>query len=215
MFLNSYVNGLTLGSFVYILGRCLDMTLSAESYLKLMAENGELLNDGLKASRKNLLGIGPVIYSVVDVMCVNHTLYFSLMQMSNIIIIHSIGYYIVHFAMHQSKNLKKYHNFHHKFDTMIIPSIGNAVSTEEFCSAYMLPFIVGATLVGPSSSSFVGGVGLISVFNLIIHCKELEHVKFLEIFVSPKKHILHHKTQLKHYSAPILDLEYLFAKCKD
>ena len=80
MFLNSYVNGLTLGSFVYILGRCLDMTLSAESYLKLMAENGELLNDGLKASRKNLLGIGPVIYSVVDVMCVNHTLYFSFMQ---------------------------------------------------------------------------------------------------------------------------------------
>ena len=55
-----------------------------------MNENGELLNDN-KASRKNLLGIGPVIYSVVDGVCRSYII-FSLTQMSNIIIIHSIGY---------------------------------------------------------------------------------------------------------------------------
>ncbi len=215
MILNSYINGLSLGSVVYIFGRCLDMTLSAESYLKLMADDGALLNNGLRACRKNLLGIGPVIYTCVDVILIDHALYFSLTQMSNIILVHSIGYYMVHFIMHKKKEFIKYHTFHHKFNKVLVPSVGNAVSTEEFCGAYMLPFVVGAALVGPSSSSFINAVGLISLFNLIIHCKELEHIKFLELFVSPKKHILHHQTHTKHYSAPILDLEYLFAKTKD
>ena len=215
MILNSYINGLSLGSVVYIFGRCLDMTLSAESYLKLMKDDGVLLNDGLRACRKNLLGIGPVIYTCVDLIFIDNSLYFSVTQMSNIILVHSIGYYMVHCIMHKKKEFIKYHTFHHKFHKVLVPSVGNAVSTEEFCAAYMLPFIVGAGLVGPSSWSFINAVGLISLFNLIIHCKELEHIKFLELFVSPKKHILHHQTHTKHYSAPILDLEYLFAKAKE
>ena len=215
MILNSYINGLSLGSVVYIFGRCLDMTLSAESYLKLMKDDGALLNDGLRACRKNLLGIGPMIYALVDVIFIDNSLYFSLRQMNNIIIIHSIGYYLVHFAMHQQKSLIKYHSFHHRFDKVLIPSIGNSVSSEEFGAAYMLPFVVGSALVGPSSSSFINAVGLISLFNLIIHCKELEHIKMLELFVSPKKHILHHESRTKHFSAPIYDLEYLFARTKD
>ena len=90
---------------------------------------------------------------------------------------------MVHFIMHKKKEFIKYHTFHHKFNKVLVPSVGNAVSIEEFCSAYMLPFVVGAALVGPSSSSFINAVGLISLFNLIIHCKELEHIKFLELFV--------------------------------
>ena len=215
MILNSYINGLSLGSVVYIFGRCLDITVSVESYLKLMASEGMLLKEGLRACKKNLLGIGPVIYTFVDLIFIDHSLYFSVTQMSNIIIVHSIGYYMVHFIMHKKKEFIKYHTFHHKFHKVLVPSVGNAVSTEEFCAAYMLPFIVGAGLVGPSSWSFINAVGLISLFNLIIHCKELEHIKFLELFVSPKKHILHHQTHTKHYSAPILDLEYLFAKAKE
>ena len=212
MILNSYINGLSLGTFIYLLGRILDITVSSESYLKLLCEKGELLEQGFRLCRINLIGVGPIIYGVVDILFINHTLYFSLRQASDIIIIHSVGYYLAHRIMHENSKMKQIHIFHHKFDKLLIPSIGNAVSVKEFWFAYMLPFIIGSILVRPGSLSFICGVGLISVCNLMIHCKELEHVKFMELFISPKKHIIHHKTSTKHYSAPILDLEYLFKK---
>tara|TARA_Y100000389_G_scaffold199821_1_gene238962 strand:- start:3215 stop:3871 length:657 start_codon:yes stop_codon:yes gene_type:complete len=211
MILKSYLNGLSLGSGVYLLGRCLDMTLSADSYLRLMSIKGELLDKGLQLCRKNLLVVGPVVFTVVDIFLINHTLFFSFRDMGDILIIHSIGYYFAHRTMHENSIMKRIHIFHHKFDQLLIPSIGNAVSVEEFCFAYMLPFIVGALLVRPGSLSFINAVGMISIANLFIHCKELEHIKLMELFVSPKKHINHHKTYNRHYSAPILDLEYLFA----
>lgn len=212
MLLNSYISGLSLGTFVYLLGRCLDMTISADSYLRLLSEKGELLNKGLILCKKNLLGIGPVLYCAVDVLFINHMMFFSIREVSDIIIIHSVGYYVAHRLMHVNSSMKKFHVFHHQFDQLLIPSIGNAVSIEEFWFAYMLPFIIGSILVRPASLSFITGIGAISICNLMIHCKELEDINYYEIFISPKKHIAHHKISNKHYSAPILDLEYLLKK---
>ena len=211
MILNSFLSGISLGSFVYLLGRFLDITLSADSYLRLMSEKGELLEKGLCLCRKNLLVVGPLIYTFVDICFINHNMLYSFRDMCDIIIVHSIGYYGAHRSMHENGKIKKIHLFHHEFDQILIPSIGNAVSVEEFCYAYMLPFVFGTIIIRPATISFISGVGMISVFNLIIHCKELEKIKYMEMFVSPRKHITHHKTYNKHYSAPILDLEYLLA----
>ena len=46
---------------------------------------------------------------------------------------------------------------------------------------------------------------------IIIHTKELEDTNYINILVSPKKHITHHKVKRRYYSAPILDLDYILS----
>ena len=209
MFYISYIKGLFLGSFIFLLGRTADISISADSYFKLMKENEYLLRKGLNASFDNLVLIGPVVYCFVDYFLIDKTFTFYFSQMISVLSIHSVGYYLTHRAFHENKSIYKYHSFHHQFDNILIPSIGNAVSIQEFMFAYMLPFIIAAYVIYPTEISFVSGIGLISIFNLIIHTKELEEINYLNILVSPKKHITHHKVKKKHYAAPILDLDYI------
>lgn len=209
MFYISYIKGLFLGSFIFLLGRIADISISADSYFKLMKENEYLLRKGLDASFDNLVCIGPVVYCFVDYFLIDKTFTFYFSQMISVLSIHSVGYYLTHRAFHENKSIYKYHSFHHKFDNILIPSIGNAVSIQEFFFAYMLPFILAAYVIYPTELSFVSGLGLISIFNLIIHTKELEDINYLDFLVSPKKHITHHKVKKKHYAAPILDLDYI------
>jgi sterol desaturase/sphingolipid hydroxylase (fatty acid hydroxylase superfamily) len=203
------MKGLFLGSIVYLLGRVGDVTIAADSYFKLMKENESLLKKGLNASFCNLVCIGPVMYCFVDYFLIRKESVFYLGEMVGILSIHSLGYYLTHRIFHENRTLYKFHSFHHEFDNILVPSIGNAVSIEEFFLAYMLPFIIGAYVIHPTEKSFISGIGLISIFNLIIHTKELENINYINILVSPKKHITHHKVKRKHYSAPILDLDYI------
>lgn len=209
MFYISYIKGLFLGSIVYLLGRVGDVTIAADSYFKLMKENESLLKKGLNASFCNLVCTGPVMYCFVDYFLIRKEYVLYLGEMVGILSIHSLGYYLTHRIFHENRTLYKFHSFHHEFDNILVPSIGNAVSIEEFFLAYMLPFIIGAYVIHPTEKSFISGIGLISIFNLIIHTKELEDINYINIFVSPKKHITHHKVKRKHYSAPILDLDYI------
>jgi sterol desaturase/sphingolipid hydroxylase (fatty acid hydroxylase superfamily) len=203
------MKGLFLGSIVYLLGRVGDVTIAADSYFKLMKENESLLKKGLNASFCNLVCIGPVMYCFVDYFLIRKESVFYLGEMVGVLSIHSLGYYLTHRIFHENRTLYKFHSFHHEFDNILVPSIGNAVSIEEFFLAYMLPFIIGAYVIHPTEKSFISGIGLISIFNLIIHTKELENINYINILVSPKKHITHHKVKRKHYSAPILDLDYI------
>jgi sterol desaturase/sphingolipid hydroxylase (fatty acid hydroxylase superfamily) len=209
MFYISYIKGLFLGSFIFLLGRTADISISADSYFKLMKENEYLLRKGLNASFFNLVCVGPVVYCFVDYFLIDKTFTFYFSQMISILSIHSVGYYLTHRAFHENKSIYKYHSFHHKFDNILVPSIGNAVSIQEFFLAYMFPFILGAYAIYPTEISFISAVGLISIFNLIIHTKELEDIQYLDFLVSPKKHITHHKVKKKHYAAPIMDLDYI------
>ena len=108
---------------------------------------------------------------------------------------------------------QKYHKFHHEFDHLLMPSIGNAVSIPEYLSAYVAPFIMGAYILRPNETTFASSIGLIAFMNLIIHCQEMEHVPWLSFFVSPKNHIEHHKVRLKHYAAPTINVDYLLEHC--
>ena len=127
----------------------------------------------------NMVGIAPVIYTIIhDNMIIANTWTIQPMNISCILAIHSFGYYTVHKAMHEHTSLYKFHKFHHRFDDVLVPSSGNAVSTGEFLSAYIFPFIAGAYLVTPSELSLIIPISLISIFNMLIHCNELKPVRF-------------------------------------
>ena len=111
--------------------------------------------------------------------------------------------------MHTNSQLYKYHKFHHKFDKVLIPSIGNAVGAVEFLSAYILPFIISVFILKPTEVTFIIPITLISIFNLIIHCRELKHIRLGKYLIDTEKHMTHHIERDKHYAAPILDLDVI------
>lgn len=83
-------------------------------------------------------------------------------------IVHTLGYYTAHRAMH-TKALYWAHSFHHQFNTHVVPSAANAVSFAEYFIAYMLPFILGCVVCRPDAKALYAAIALISFTNLLIH----------------------------------------------
>ena len=197
MIIHSYLKGLALGSGVAMLGNIVDKTVAKNSYELMIKENSQLYKQAWNHISLNMVGIGPVVYSVIDIQFLEHTYHIQLDNILYILLIHSLGYYYVHKSMHENKNLYKYHSFHHKFDKFLLPSIGNAVSPHEFMAAYLFPFIASAALLQPTEISFIIAIATISLFNLFIHCKEFENLELNTYMVSPQKHIEHHRVKKK------------------
>ena len=205
----SLLKGFCLGSFFSILSDYIDITFCKESYKKIIQTNKSNYLKSITSVKRNLLITGPVIYSVVNVTLLTPGFEIQLGKIFGILGIHSIGYYLAHYAMHKNKYLYNFHKFHHEFDYILLPSIGNAVSTQEFLLAYMSPFVIGAFVFNPSEISFVIPISIIAFLNLAIHCQELENTGWLKIFVSPNDHIKHHKIRNKHFAAPTINIDYL------
>lgn len=207
----SIVKGLCLGSMAYGIGAIMDITISRKSFNEMIKNISELYQSALNKIQMNMLVISPVIYSIIDKTLLDHSNnIIQPVNITGILVIHSFGYYIIHKAFHIVPCLRGYHDFHHKFDYYMVPSIGNAVSTEEFLLAYISPFIVGAYIFQPNEISFVIPITLISIFNNIIHTKELQGIAWSKYLVSPDQHIKHHEVRTKNYSAPIFNLDYFF-----
>ena len=213
MWYNSLGKGFFLGFFAYLLGFIMDTTISNSSFLKIMEKTPKLMIEAYQKIQINLLVISPVIYMVNDHFLINHeNNLINYRHVSSLLLIHHIGYYLIHKSMHQIRFLRCYHDFHHLFNKVLCPSIGNAVSHTEFLFAYVLPFVMGGYIIKPNEITFVIPIGLISVFNNIIHCNELRNVPWLPFLVSPDMHIKHHEIRDKHFSAPILNLDYFIEK---
>ena len=69
---------------------------------------------------------------------------------------------------------------------MLVPSLGNAVSVEEYMMAYLFPFIFGSYLTNPSELTFVVPILITVVLNMMIHCQELNNLIYL-FFLSLQK----------------------------
>ncbi len=212
--IKSYHGGIELGLATLSTGILMDNTISKTSLKQLKDNSNDLYNQGMKKVFNNLLVVGPIYYLVIDNFVISdHYSNVNIIETFNIVLIHSFGYYCSHRLMHRSDLFRKYHNFHHKFNETLIPSISNAVSLPEFTFAYMTPFIIGALIVDPNINSYNLGILIVSFMNLIIHTQELSNIKYSNFFVSPKTHLNHHqgKNIKSTYSAPTFNLEYIYS----
>lgn len=207
----SFSKGILLSGLVYVLGFCMDMTISKNSRDIIMKKYNAVYNTGQNYIIHNLLIISPISYTIVDQTMLTHHYTFSIVSLLSLIVIQNIGYYIIHREMHRNKYIFWIHTFHHKYDRITIPSIANAVSYYEFILAYIFPMIIGAFFVRPNELEFSSAISIISIFNLHIHTYELNHMKWIPGFVSPTHHIEHHKERHIHYAAPLFNVdEYLY-----
>ena len=213
-YLNFYFRGLYLGLTIVFSSLFMDTFISKKSMEKLDHDEKLLYLEGWRAVITNLVLVEPFFYSVAAV----HLMKPDVLALSNIewipyielCLIHNFLYYIAHRNMHRTRALQSIHLFHHKFDKVMLPSVGNAVSKSEFILAYTCPFIVGIAVVPTNEISFLLSALTIGAFNMFIHCREFREIQWLSFMISPDKHITHHERRLIHYAAPLLDLDLIF-----
>ena len=207
--------GMDLAIGTLVTGFTLDNTISYNSTQLVQFNNSKLFIEGYKKAFVNLLIIGPIYFSFVSNLFIRHNNVINLMEVFSIIVLHNLGYFIMHTIMHKVNIFRKYHLFHHKFREIVFPSIGNAVSPFEFTFAYMIPFITSAIIVNPSNYSYKLAIAIISFFNLIIHSEELRNINYYKFLVSPFNHTEHHKiSKANTYSAPLINFDYLIENLK-
>lgn len=211
-YLYSVGKGFTLGGSLCIISFYMDTTVSYKSYKKMKKYKRHLYIESLLMNQVNLLIVSPVMYGAVDTMLLTHTHEFQWFNIYAILVIHCISYYYAHYAMHKVRWLYKYHQFHHKFDNLVLPSVGNAVSVVEFCFAYTLPFIISAYILKPNETSFLVPIGVIGLLNMVVHTPEFETVPWVKWLVSPRNHIQHHKKRNCHYASPTLNIDYILGE---
>ena len=127
---------------------------------------------------------------------------------AGIVVIEAVLYYTIHKAYHEVKGLYWIHSYHHKFNDIILPSTGMAVSVTEYVTAYLLPVVVGVMLVKPDeTASFLCAV-LIGLANLLIHTPWMESVQYPSwILVTAADHMSHHRKNRGNFGAPILHMD--------
>lgn len=210
----SYFDGFDMGLATVLLGQILDNTIGLDSKLRFASQERNLYVECYRAVNINLLIVGPIFFALAKQLSLLdlHSNTISPLEYLPLIFIHNVGYHFMHYLMHKNNYMRKWHNFHHQFIKPIFPSVGNAVSFEEFTFAYVMPFILGAAIVSPNVQNFKMAIGVISLLNLTIHTEELRNIKYPEYIVSPYKHTEHHhKTSSGEndtYSAPLIDLDY-------
>ena len=128
-----------------------------------------------------------------------------------LLLIQSLGYYFAHIIM----NTNKYyfiHKFHHQYSDIVIPMSANAVSSQEYLLAYMMPFIVGIIFLKPNRLALNLAISTVSLANLIIHTPTLSKLSSKIIpkyFVKTSDHLEHHNRNKTKFSSPILNLDYV------
>lgn len=208
----SLLKGISIGTSVCLVSFILDRTYCNKSFQQVYNTFPKLYVDGITANLYNMMIIGPITFSIVNVNFIHHnTTNIQVIYVLQLVLVHNCLYYVAHYYMHKPF-LYSIHKFHHTYDNILLPSFGNAVSSKEFFIAYLSPFIIGAKLLNPNEPTFILSISIISFFNMIIHCNELENIKWFKIFVSPKQHIQHHKVKNKNYAAPLINIDYILSK---
>ena len=209
-FFISICKGACLGGIICIISYITDNTISRNSLKILLNKSSKLYKESQYAVGINMLVLSPIIYATVDNTIIDHTINPYAIDIGKVMIIllmQSIGYYIVHASFHKIPVLYKYHKFHHKFDSVLVPSIGNAVSWQEYCMAYLLPFVSGAIITKPNEISFIIPIAIVALLNITIHCQELKSYEYNKYLVSPKQHMEHHLVRDKHFAAPLFNID--------
>ena len=213
LFFNDVITGLLLGSSVLLMGVFMDRFLSYADYKEMVSNSStrQLYNQGIQAVKTNLLVLTPISYGIAkQTVILNNVSSINIIECLLFVCIHNFGYFCMHKLMHTTPKLYDCHAFHHKFDKVLIPSIGNATSKREFLLAYVIPSLISSYIVKTNESTFVLAIYIISFFNLCIHCKPLTNIKWIPGLVTPLQHHEHHERRTIHYSASIVNYDWIF-----
>lgn len=204
----SFGKGICLGSSICFIGYVMDNTISHKSLEKVIKTKPDLFLEAQQYILKNLLCIIPIMYVFVNTCLTSEPFYTS--EYVSIIIIHNIGYFLIHREMHRNIFLFKIHKFHHLFDIIVIPSVSNAVSYKEFLLSFVLPFSCVAFIIRPSEISFICAIETISILHMLMHTNELDKIKWIPGMVAPSLHIEHHRNKKTHFSSGLFDIDIIF-----
>lgn len=200
-----------LSLFVYVAENMMDFYFSQKDLKSLWKDNRKLYLQGKILEFINIVCIGPFLYSCMTPFVIDElNTMFQFYPFLFMILAHNMLYYIFHLLMHQWDC--SIHDFHHHYSTLLLPSTANTVSIGEFLFAYLSPLFISAYFLQPTEITFLSVVALITVFNLFVHTKEFEHVPYSNYFVSPEKHIQHHRKRQRNFASPLLNIDYILSQ---
>lgn len=135
-----------------------------------------------------------------------------LMSTLGVLVVHTIGYYFTHRAMH-TKALWWAHRFHHRFNRYICPIAASAVTQTEYLFAYMVPFVVAGAFLQPlSQEAFIFGALFIGHVNNFLHTPWMENLSQRHSpwwWVGASDHFEHHRQLTNNYAAPTFNIDRL------
>jgi sterol desaturase/sphingolipid hydroxylase (fatty acid hydroxylase superfamily) len=209
-----WMRGLSTGVLAVAATVVLELTCLQPHVHQLLRSNRALYISALWCNVLNNVGLGSVAYYLaVRYLCQppaptqSSSLYDQVSAIVMITIIEAVLYYAVHKAFHEVKGLYWMHSYHHKFNTIVVPSSAHAVSMAEYTLAYMMPLLVGVAGSHANERSFFIATALIAVSNLLIHTPWLQDYSVPWIFVSAFDHGTHHRKLRGDYGAPIFHVD--------
>lgn len=205
--------GLLMSLSIYSIENILDLSLCFHELKSFQSRQMELFVDAKTIEFFNVILVAPILYGIFGSFIVdedNHTFHWP--AFFQIILIQNLLYFFIHRYMHITN--ASMHKFHHRFQEDIFPSTANTVSVSEFLLAYLLPLFIGGYFSKTTEITFLMASYTISLFNILVHVKKLEHIPYPKYLVSPSKHLNHHQRKTKHYASPILDVEWFIVDGK-
>jgi sterol desaturase/sphingolipid hydroxylase (fatty acid hydroxylase superfamily) len=208
-----------LGTGVLAVAATIVMELTCLPHVRqLLRSNRALYISALWCNVANNIGLGSVAYYLaVRYLCQPPTtqsssIYDQIQAIVMITIIEAVLYYAVHKAFHEVKGLYWMHSYHHKFNTIVVPSSAHAVSIGEYTFAYMMPLLAGVAGSRADETSFFIATALVAVSNLLIHTPWLQDYHVPWIFVSASDHGTHHRKLRGDYGAPIFHVDRILER---
>jgi hypothetical protein len=205
---NGVLSGLTAVALTAVLEVCL--SIDDVRQLRSTKAGRELYRDCIWSNIRNNLVLGPITYYLtIEYICRSGplTLAQQMQSVFGIVLIEGVLFYLVHKAFHEIKGLYWMHRYHHRFNTIVLPSSSNAVSIAEYMFAYMIPIVVGVIVMGADEVSTFLGAAIIAVTNLLIHTPQLEDYVWFWAFVSTHDHLEHHRKLRGNYGAPVFHVD--------
>ena len=182
-------------------------------------EVADLYNKAIFANIVHFVILGPAAYAIAlyIVRSLGETTDWRI-AFPGVMVCQGIGYASMHAFMHKKENYWM-HKFHHQYSekTFVRPIAANSVTTAEFLTAYALPLVVGIILFRPDDNVIFAVPTLVSLTNLLIHTPSecLDQSWMPSFMVNNLKHFHHHEQNLqKHYSAPIIDYDWILGLTK-
>ena len=210
--------GFVAASLAILLTAALELTCLDE-VRKLCASNKALYRSALWTNLFNNMVLGSITYYVaVYGFCQppgQLSVTEQLQAIIGIVLIEAVLYYVVHKSFHEVKGLYWMHSYHHKFNTVVVPSSANAVSVAEYVVAYMLPLVIGIVLTRADEMAAFLGSAVVAITNLLIHTPWLEQQQnsYHWVLVSAADHLSHHRKTRGNYGAPVFHIDRIMERC--